>query len=180
MRASKTKRDVALFIGRFQPFHRGHLTVAKRLSNKHKKLVIAIGSAQYARTPENPFPTEERKRMISSALKEAGIRNWSLVAIPDIGDHSKWVSWVESRTAPFDIVYTGNAFVASLFRKAGYPIHVVKEIGGISATRIRKLMMRGKAWTRLVPPAVRKIIKKKRLDKRFRSLMIKNERKNDW
>ena len=45
----------ALFIGRFQPFHNGHLNVIKTLLENHKEVVVVIGSAQEENTAENPF-----------------------------------------------------------------------------------------------------------------------------
>src|SRR3970040_1541422 len=50
----------ALWIGRFQPFHLGHLSMAKRILAEVDELVIGIGSAQYSHTPENPFTAGER------------------------------------------------------------------------------------------------------------------------
>ena len=59
----------ALFIGRFQPFHIGHLKVILEASKKYKKIIIGIGSSQYCNTIDNPFTYEERKLMIDESLK---------------------------------------------------------------------------------------------------------------
>jgi len=132
------------------------------LSKRYNKVIIAIGSSQFSRTTENPFSYTERRRMITLALKEVGIKNYAIVAVPDIGNHAKWVSWTEQCTKrPFHVVYTGNAFVASLFRKADYPVRVIKETRGISATRIRKMMERKNSWERLLPKTVTRYIKAK-------------------
>ncbi len=150
-----TAEKVALFLGRFQPFHLGHLGVVKRLSRQYSRVIIAIGSSQLSRTVDNPFSFAERKRMITLALKEAGIRNYAIIAVPDIGNHAKWVSWTEQcAKRPFHVVYTGNAFVANLFRKAGYTVRIIKETKGISATRIRERMAAKKSWKRSVPASV--------------------------
>lgn len=164
------KKGVALFIGRFQPFHKGHLEVVKQLCSQYRKVILAIGSSQYAHTRDNPFSLGERKKMIALALRDSSVKNWSFASVQDIRNHSKWVAWVESRAPPFDVVYTGNAFVASLFRKAGYPVHVVREKKGISATGIRLRMVRHATWERLVPPSAASFIKKKKLDLRVRRL----------
>lgn len=59
---------IGLYIGRFQPFHRGHLSVVREALKHCSKLVIAIGSAQEERTKKNPFSFEERKIFIWRSL----------------------------------------------------------------------------------------------------------------
>ena len=44
-----------LFIGRFQPFHNGHLQDIKNALKEVDELIIAIGSSQHFNTKENPF-----------------------------------------------------------------------------------------------------------------------------
>ena len=55
-----------LFLGRFQPFHLGHLDVIKQALKMVDELVIVIGSAQYSHTFENPFTDSEREEMIEN------------------------------------------------------------------------------------------------------------------
>ena len=50
----------ALFIGRFQPFHSGHVDAIKQISEK--EIIIGIGSSQYSGTDDNPYSFEERKK----------------------------------------------------------------------------------------------------------------------
>ncbi|MBP7820288.1 MAG: adenylyltransferase/cytidyltransferase family protein, partial [Candidatus Methanofastidiosum sp.] len=50
----------ALYIGRFQPFHLGHLHVVKLILNSSKEIIIAIGSSQVSHTIQNPFTAGER------------------------------------------------------------------------------------------------------------------------
>ena len=59
---------IGLYIGRFQPFHRGHLSVVREALQNCDKLVIAIGSAQESRTKRNPWTFEERKKFIWRSL----------------------------------------------------------------------------------------------------------------
>ena len=53
-----------LVLGRFQPFHLGHLNLIQTVLNDKKEPLICIGSAQYAHTKDNPFTVKERKDMI--------------------------------------------------------------------------------------------------------------------
>ena len=80
----------ALVIGRFQPFHKGHLELLLHISKDFEKIIIGIGSSQYSNTKQNPFSGEERKKMIELALKE-WISNYETIYIPDIHDSEKWV-----------------------------------------------------------------------------------------
>src|SRR5207245_2773190 len=58
----------ALFVGRFQPFHRGHLATVRRILETNDEIIVGIGSAQYSHTGENPFTAGERYEMIKRAL----------------------------------------------------------------------------------------------------------------
>ena len=56
--------DYLIFIGRFEPFHRGHKKVIDYGLENSKKVVVLIGSSNSARSIRNPFTFEERKKMI--------------------------------------------------------------------------------------------------------------------
>jgi bifunctional NMN adenylyltransferase/nudix hydrolase len=62
--------EYAVFIGRFQPFHNGHLAVVERALERANKILILIGSSDGPRTVKNPFTFEERRDMITSCLKD--------------------------------------------------------------------------------------------------------------
>ncbi|HLN89981.1 MAG TPA: adenylyltransferase/cytidyltransferase family protein, partial [Candidatus Binatia bacterium] len=49
-----------LYVGRFQPFHLGHLDAIKYVLKEVDELVIVIGSAQYSHNSNNPFTAGER------------------------------------------------------------------------------------------------------------------------
>ncbi len=60
--------DYAVFIGRFQPFHIGHLFVFQEALKHAKQLIVLVGSSGSARTLRNPFTFSERAEMISNTL----------------------------------------------------------------------------------------------------------------
>lgn len=153
----------ALFIGRFQPFHKGHLDAVKQMLRANRKIVIGVGSAQYAGTPANPFSASLRTWMIRRSLAEAGIaaKKFSIVKIPDIHDDTRWVTHVEKIAAPFAEVWSGTPKVQKLFRKnSNYAVVVPRFRTGVSGTVIRKRMHEKERWEHLVPAAVADIIKK--------------------
>lgn len=61
--------DYGVFIGRFQPFHQGHLHNIKHGLAYCQKLIILIGSAYRSRSIKNPFTFEERQKMIRNDLQ---------------------------------------------------------------------------------------------------------------
>lgn len=65
---TEKKYDYLVFIGRMEPFHNGHLAVAKTALNLAHHLIILLGSADTPRTIKNPWSVGERTRMILSAL----------------------------------------------------------------------------------------------------------------
>lgn len=144
---------IALFIGRFQPFHLGHLDALKQISEN--EIIIGIGSSQYSNTEENPYSFVERKEMIEMILKDIPNKNIKIIAIPDIQDPPNWVEHVKNLVPNFDVVYTGNDFVAKLFQEKNYsvkPIFINKKISG---TEIRQMIKeKNSTWKNLVPQEI--------------------------
>lgn len=67
------KFDIAVFIGRFEPFHNGHLAVIDRGLEIAREVLVLVGSASSPRCYRNPFTFSERKAMILSAAGSARI-----------------------------------------------------------------------------------------------------------
>lgn len=141
-----------LFIGRFQPFHNGHLQAIQWVLDDIERLVIGIGSSEQSRTERNPFTSAERERMLRLTLAEYGER-FSLVLIPDIGDDERWVGHVTSLTGPVDKVYANTVLESRLFTQAGYEVVDVPffEREKYSATQVRELIASEGSWRDLLP-----------------------------
>ena len=151
----------ALFIGRFQPFHKGHLKVLQNTSIKYDKIIIGIGSSQYSHTRDNPFTADERKIMVQMSLRKVGISNFKIILIPDIHNPPKWVDHVLTIFTDFDIVITNSKLTKSLFSKKGYSVENTPfyEKKHFSGKEIRRRMIKGERWEHLVPEEVLKVIK---------------------
>ena len=146
--------DASVFIGRFQPFHLGHLAMIAQCNTD--LLYIGIGSSQYHHTLENPFTFEERKTMIELALQNRFNIKYDIYAIADIHDPPNWVAHVEQILPPFTMVITNNDFTAELFKEKGYQIN---QPGLVKRTKyagkiIRKNIIENKNWHHLVPDPV--------------------------
>ena len=58
---------MGLLIGRFQPFHNGHLYLIKEALQSVDRLIIGIGSSN-VQNEDNPFDYETRKEMIQTVF----------------------------------------------------------------------------------------------------------------
>jgi len=152
-----------LYVGRFQPFHLGHLSAIKSVLKEVDELVIVIGSAQYSHKPSNPFTAGERLVMIRRALQDANV-NYSkvwIVPVPDVHLHMLWVSALEGYTPKFNSVFTNEPLTRRLFTESGYRVVNVpffdRQI--YTSTYVREKMLEGDSWTELVPKGVADFIK---------------------
>ncbi len=151
-----------LFVGRFQPFHNGHLEVIKKIMKEVDELVIIVGSSQYSHKLDNPFTAGERITMIRKALDEEGVqlaKIW-IIPVPDIYQHSLWVPQIVGHSPKFEVVYTNEPLTRRLFIEAGFnvlPMPLIKRDTYL-ATEIRKRILTGKNWKELVPSSIAKFI----------------------
>ena len=152
-----------IFVGRFQPFHIGHLEVIKKIIEDVDEVIIIVGSSQYSHTPDNPFTAGERISMIRKVLEEEGIqlsRIW-IIPVPDVHQHALWVSQIVGYSPKFDVVYANEPLTHRLFNEAGFKVEPMpftkREF--YSATEIRKRILDGLEWEKLVPRTVGKFIK---------------------
>jgi nicotinamide-nucleotide adenylyltransferase len=147
-----------LLIGRFQPFHGGHLEVVRKIRAERPAapLVIGVGSAEQSYTWKNPLTAGERIEMIDRALAEAKVSGALLVPIPDIDRHALWVSYLEALLPTFDRVYTNNPLTRILFERSGYLVESppLFDRTRYEGERIRENLADGGDWKSAVPPAV--------------------------
>lgn len=152
-----------LFVGRFQPLHKGHLKAMKDILEKIDELIIVVGSSQYSHTLDNPFTTGERVVMIRQALTEEGVdlsRCW-IIPVPDLHVHMIWVAEVIGYTPKFDTIYTNEPLTRRLFIENGFkvksvPFHQREEY---SSTEIRERILSKRNWEELVPETIAQFVK---------------------
>lgn len=169
---------VGLFVGRFQPFHLGHLAAVKYALSRVDYLYVVVGSAQRSHERDNPFTAAERITMIKSALDGNGVdpSKWMAIPIADADSHSLWVSTVESMVPKYDVVFTNDALTYLLFNEGGIEVRAVpfRDRERYSATNVRYRILERKDWASLVPPQVAKWVRKFGGVERVRALMRKD------
>jgi nicotinamide-nucleotide adenylyltransferase len=164
-----------LYVGRFQPFHLGHLEAIRYVLKEVDEAVVAIGSAQYSHNANNPFTAGERLVMIRKALEEASVdysQVW-VVPVPDVHLHMLWVAALEGYTPRFDVVYSNEPLTRRLFMEAGYKVKRIRffERKNYNSTLVREKMLHDDSWTTLVPKSVAKFITEIDGVNRLRDLM---------
>jgi len=175
----KVGENRGLLIGRFQPFHLGHLQCVQHVLNKVTEIIIAIGSAQFSHTLHNPFTAGERVTMIRLALDEVRIdaAKYYLIPVRDLRIHDLWVPHLVSQTPRFEVVFSNEPLTSRLFKEAGFRVEPIpfyeREI--YSSTEIRERVVRGDSWEELVPSSVAAYIKRIFGDERLRELALSDD-----
>jgi bifunctional NMN adenylyltransferase/nudix hydrolase len=159
--------QVAVFIGRFQPFHNEHYAVLKKALEIADKVLIIVGSYRVAPNIQNPLTYEERVEMISSLLSdktvfksEYGDQAETTVERGDIHrvefipvrDHyyndNLWVSEVQQKTAQYINPGDSVAIVGAYKDSSSYYLNLfpqwdfvtVKQERFLNSTDIRNAM----------------------------------------
>lgn len=175
-----------LMTGRFQPFHNGHLALAKQILNECDELVIVIGSAQFNFIDKDPFTAGERVLMIHEALKETKINLAKCYVIPVANDENtaRWIAHIKSMAPSFEVLYSGNDFVKHLVLSQDRSIIVKRprfaKKEKYNGTSIRHAILAGKQWKQLVPPAVARVIKQINGIERIRVLAGSDSNPQRW
>ncbi|MDG6954740.1 MAG: nicotinamide-nucleotide adenylyltransferase [Nitrososphaerota archaeon] len=169
---------VGLLVGRFQPFHLGHLGAVKYALREVDYLYVVVGSAQRSHERGNPFTAGERIAMIKAALDGNGVdpTRWMAIPIADADSHSLWVSTVGSMVPKFDMVFTNDALTYLLFREEGIQVKAVPYLDRekYSATNVRDRILERKDWKALVPSQVASLVEKFGGVERVRALIRKD------
>lgn len=149
-----------LIIGRFQPFHLGHLSAIKFALSKVERLWIGLGSSNKPIQKQNPFSAEERKMMIESSLDKQLLKRVKIFFIPDLDNHQRWIENIDKIVPSFDIVFTNDDLTLYLYQKRGTTVSKIpftkRDI--LSGTNIRDKILQGNYWEKLVPDGTLQIL----------------------
>lgn len=145
-----TRPDIAVYIGRFQPFHNGHLALLGQALSLAGQVVVVIGSAHQARTPRNPLTWQERAEIIRLALPETQRARVHFLPTRDYYDEARWVEAVQAGVADLGrqlrlpakpavtlIGHFKDATSGYLGRFPGWTLHAVERTDPVDAVHIR-------------------------------------------
>lgn len=166
---------LAVYIGRFQPFHFGHAKVlTQAVESGYNNILVLIGSANKARDIKNPLTVYEREEII---------RNWwwipahcapdaAALSIRYIRDYpyndTKWIQQVQSNVSEVaasldltDIVLLGSDRDESTWYLRSFPQWKTElsepvcikgaPVGNLSATYLRDLLFTTESRTLILP-----------------------------
>ena len=90
--------ELVVYLGRFQPFHNGHLATLQQAFEYGNIVLVGLGSAGEAPSVKNPFTESERMDMIQGSLSPQ--QNTRLYIVPlydDVGDDAQWAAQVRRK-----------------------------------------------------------------------------------
>ena len=180
----------AVIVGRFQPFHKGHLEAVKNASEEYEKVAVGVFVSKEIRDnskvmeptrfgkENNPFTLEETKEMVESAVRD--IRNVTVFEFYSPTLHSEELF---RKNLPFPSEET--IFLTAIKdEKEKRKVEMMKEydlkVGEIkittpySAEDVRKSLASGdRKWREMVPDAVRDILIKINAEERLKNILFK-------
>ena len=102
--------DYIVYVGRFQPFHNGHLATLMKALRIGQRVIVVLGSANSPRTFKNPWTVAEREVMIRSCLSAAENELVEFVGVEDrLYNNDKWL--VNVRTEVDKIISTTKSSI---------------------------------------------------------------------
>jgi len=151
-----------LLIGRFQPFHLGHVEALRFALSIVDKLWIGIGSSNKPSEKNNPFTADERKEMILSSIDKSISSRIQIYYIPDFENHKMWMENIDLIIPDFEVIFTNDELTQSLYSKRGKKISSVPfiERETLSGTNIREKIISDQNWQDLVPEGTKRVLEK--------------------
>ena len=161
-----------LLIGRFQPFHLGHLEALQFALSNVDKLWIGLGSSNKPIGKSNPFSAEERKKMILSSIDDSMTNKITIYFIPDVDNHVKWIEKIDTIVPKFNIVFSNDPLTDHLYSKRTVQVISIPFLkrDQLSGTRIRDLIKSDQKWDDLVPSGTKLILENLDLKNRIKIL----------
>ncbi len=151
-----------LLIGRFQPFHLGHLEALQFALSKVDKLWLGLGSSNKPMEKTNPFTVEERKQMILSSIDDSIKNKISIYSIPDLDNHVKWIENIDTIVPDYQIVFSNDPMTEHLYSKRDVNVMTIPffKRDQLSGTRLRDLIKSDQKWDDLVPEGTKLLLQK--------------------
>ncbi len=149
-----------LLVGRFQPFHLGHLEALQFALTKVDKLWVGLGSSNQPIQKNNPFSADQRKKMILSSIPDYMKEKISIYFIPDLDSHIKWIEKINDIVPDFEIIFSNDELTQHLYSKRNVKVISIPFLkrDRLSGTNIRDLITTDQKWDDLVPEGTKKFL----------------------
>lgn len=180
--------DLLVFIGRFQPFHNGHLAVVRKGLAEGKHVLVLAGSARRPRNIRDPFTAEERAAFITAALTAEEAKRVTVAPLADaMYNDAVWIRNVHR--AVFDCIedlYPGKnevdlriGLVGHSKDRTSYYLRLFPTWGavnvsnhqGVDATALRQLYFEQPFETGKLPADVETLLRGRLPDAVFEALL---------
>jgi len=149
-----------LLIGRFQPFHLGHLEALRFALSKVDKLWVGLGSSNKPVEKNNPFTAQQRKEMVLSSIDDSMKEKISIYFVPDVDNHIRWIEKIDTIVPKFDIIFSNDGLTKHLYSKRNIQILGIPFLNreSLSGTNIRDLIVNDQRWEDFVPDGTRNFL----------------------
>ncbi len=149
-----------VYVGRFQPLHKGHVHVIKDILSNFDRVIIVIGSGTESYTEKNPFTGGERLEMILETFNEVSDGQLIVIPVKDINYEFLWYRYLDSLLPHYDYVATSDPVSLNLTLINKKKIYSIKPFKRdiYKGKYVRELMATGKPWKDLVDYRVARII----------------------
>jgi len=151
-----------LLIGRFQPFHLGHLEALQFALSKVDNLWVGLGSSNLPAQKNNPFSADQRKEMILSSINDSMKKKISIYFIPDLDNHIKWIEKIDTIVPQFEIIFSNDELTKHLYSKRSIKVESIPFLkrDKLSGTKVRNLIISDQKWDDLVPKGTKDFLEK--------------------
>jgi len=162
-----------LYVGRFQPFHLGHVAAMDFALGFVPELIVGIASIESNLTWKDPFSCRERIEMIWDSLG-AKYRDLCLILpVPNQTNNILWLQYVLQYLPRFEMAFTNNPVQTIIMQNAEIPVEAVDftRRNELRGSLIRELIAsRDRRWLDRVPVGTRTVLLEVGAEERLCSL----------
>lgn len=156
-------QKLGVVIGRFQPFHTGHLKLIKKALKDCEKVLVLIGSCTKSPDYKNPLASATRRDMVLEVTHKLAGNDLYLLPIKDFPLDHEWVSEVIGYVNSFEedptlvTIYTSERDAEFYRTNFIYNLDVtLRDDVVVTGTDIRKEMYEDRTVSKDVPLKLRK------------------------
>lgn len=147
-----------VFVGRFQPLHRGHKQVIEDYVDSDENFAVVIGSADKKREEKNPLSAEEREEIIKECFPGLEVLHLEDEGQDEEGNR-RWLENLKGLGA--ERVISRNDLVGELASEDEDLMHMEQDLYDpeiYSGTEVRRRIRSGEEWRYLVPSCSEEVL----------------------